>query len=305
MKTWDSYLVVSASITITFCSFTTAAFGEVKTFTVDPSQSSLTITGSFAGIGLGEQGPNSLTTHYGGFINADVTPTTIQFTAGSSIVASNNGNWQPGLGGTSGAAPANYGGQISSFLVSGKAAVRNVNVDITSGAISISAGTFPASGLEIGFPTNASTVVDYTYTPLFGTGDSASKPLAGHSTNNVLVSATLATVGEELVLTIPINYSGYVTAISPNDVEFIFAGQLVAKAQTATPLQIGTFQVTPGQLKFTIATLPGHSYAILGSTDLSAWSMTNDTFVATETLTTRNIPLPTLPGLFFRIRQDN
>jgi hypothetical protein len=187
-------------------------------------------------------------------------------------------------------------------VASGKAAVRNVVLDMMSGVITVNAGSFPAQSLVIGFPTNANSLVDFTYGSFLGSG-SGTQPLAGQSTNNVL--ASLATVGAELVLTLPLNYTTYATGITANDIQLTFTGQFVAKAPAATPLQVSHFQVTPGQLHFSIATVTGHSYTVLGSTNLINWSMINDQFIATATLTTRDITLPSLPGLFFRIRQDN
>ena len=76
-------------------------------FTIDPNQSSLTITGSISGTSFVQQGPGSLTTKYDGTIQATQTAGTIQFTGLSLITAQTNGSWQPLTNGSLGSAPAN------------------------------------------------------------------------------------------------------------------------------------------------------------------------------------------------------
>src|ERR1043166_6537110 len=71
----------------------TAVGAEV--FTVDSTQSTVSISGTVAGQTLHEQGAGSLTTHYQGTLVADVGVDTIQFPGQSQVVAINNGSWQP------------------------------------------------------------------------------------------------------------------------------------------------------------------------------------------------------------------
>jgi hypothetical protein len=287
-----------------WCGFiATTGVGEVKTFTIDETQSSLTIGGSFSGIQLMQQGPGSLTTRYTGTIIADITGSTIQFTGGSMIVGENSGTWQPAPGGVAGSAPANYGGQVANFFVSGKAALRNILLDVTSDALTITGGTFMAQQLLFSFPSNAMSVVDYSYSGFLGSG-SGSRSLAGTSTNNVIMTGSVSNIGAEIVLTIPADLLGYATVISTNDLQYRLQGHLVARASAAAPLEISSFAVTPGQLTFTITTVIGHSYTILGSVDLIDWSTTIDQFIAIESPTTRIVPLPPMPMQYFRIRED-
>jgi hypothetical protein len=64
-------------------------------FTLDESQSKITLSGTVLGNPVTEQAPGSLTTTFYGKIVADVTSTAIQFTGGSTLTARTNGVWKP------------------------------------------------------------------------------------------------------------------------------------------------------------------------------------------------------------------
>src|SRR5689334_16563259 len=83
---------------------------SADTFTIDPAQSSLTVSGMVFGIAFNPQGAGSLTTVYNGTIQVAQTGGTIQFTGGSLIAAETSGSWKPLPGGGNGSAPADYGG---------------------------------------------------------------------------------------------------------------------------------------------------------------------------------------------------
>ena len=117
-------------------------------------------------------------------------------------------------------------------------------------------------------------------------------------------NATLIVQGAELVLTIPVDNSGTATALNPNDIQYRLRGQLVARAPVSVLLQVNAFQVSPGQLTFTIATTPGQSYTILGSTNLADWTTIVDQFTATNNPTVRNVSRLASPLKFFRVRRD-
>jgi hypothetical protein len=284
------------------CLVSTTARGELKTFTLDATNSSLTMSGTLDSAAFQQQGPGSLTTKISGTIKAEVTSSNITFVGGSAIVALNSGNWQPGPGGVAGNAPANFGVKVSVLLTSVLAAVRNTLLDVTSSALTVTGGSFSGQGLHFNYPTNSNSVLDYSYSGLLGTG-SGSQPLKGVSTNN-LNNATLIVQGAQLVLTIPVDDSGTATAVSANDVQYRLRGQWVARAPVSVPLQINTFQVSSGQITFTIATTPDQSYTILGSTNLTDWATIVDQFTATNNPTIRNVSQPESPLNFFRVRQD-
>ena len=291
-----------ALLAMACCLVSTAARGELKTFVLDTNNSSLTISGTLEGAAFQQQGAGSLTTKISGTIKADVTSSNITFVGGSAIVALNSGNWQPGTNGVAGNAPANFGVKVSVLLTTVMAAVRNTLLDVTSSALTVTGGSFSGQGLHFNYPSNSTSVLDYSYSGLLGTG-SGSKQLKGVSTNT-LNDATLIVQGAQLVLTIPVDDSGAATALNPNDIQYRLRGQLVARAPVSVPLQINAFQVSSGQLTFTIATTPDQSYTILGSTNLTDWATIVDQFTATNNPTVRNVSQPESPLNYFRIRQD-
>jgi len=305
-STWCKYsgpfLNLPALLAMMCCLVPTTVRGELKTFALDATNSSVSISGSFAGTAFQQQGTGSLTTKYSGTIEADVTSSNITFIGGSAIVGLNSGNWQPGLGGVAGSAPANYGMKETVLLTTVMAAVRYTLLDVTSSALTVTGGSFSGQGLHFNYPSNSTSVLDYTYSGLLGSG-SGSQQLKGITTNN-LNNATLVIQGAKLVLTIPVDISGAATAVNPNDIQFRLRGQLVARAPVSVPLQINAFQMSPAQLTFTIATTPGQSYTILGSTNLTDWATIVDQFAATNNPTVRNVSRPASPLMYFRVRGD-
>ena len=291
---------------VLYYTVTAIAHAGTTTFQLDTNLSVLAISGSFSGVAIQPQGAGSLTTHYTGTIAADITDSSITFGGGSAIIGMNNGSWQPLAGGAAGNAPANYGGQVFVFLVvDGKAAVRNMALDLTSSALALAAEAFPSLGLEFTFPQAGTTTLDYNYSGLIGSG-SGSQPMTGTTTNTLSTNATLVVQGTDLVLTIPVDISGTATAQSPGDVMYRFRGQFVAKAPAPIPLQITSFLPSAGQLDFTIATTPGQSFTILMSTNLTDWPTVVDQFTATNNPTVRTVAIPAaaLPQQYYRVRQD-
>ncbi len=210
-------------------------------FTLDPANSFLALSGSVTlPLGLGvvsfaEQGPGSLTTHYSGTVLLDLTPPTIQFPGGSSIVAQTNGVWQPAGGGVAGSAPADYGAEIPISLgVFGNgtalAAGRNINLDITSLALTLTNSGFDASRLNILFLANTPPVpvLDFRIT---GTGfvpnTNTTTLLTGSLTNGPSLAYLTNTAGV-LKLVIPVNVTNMTSFNSTNDTTMILKGQLVA-----------------------------------------------------------------------------
>lgn len=297
------FFAVTISVIASFCLLISSALAEPKTFTVDQTQSSLFISGTVSGFAFEPQGSGSLTTSYTGTIEVDLTDSELTFTGGSLIAGVNNGTWQPGIGGGAGGAPANYGGSAFLIVASGVAAVRNVLLDVTSAPITLANGAFAATNLVFSFAPSATTAIDYSFTGLIS--GNGTRTLSGEFTNANPANATLQMQGAELILTLPVDISGVATAQSPNDVQYRLRGQIVARAAAPVTLAIESFEINAGQLEFTISTLPGASYTILSSTNLTDWPTAIDQFTATNNPTTRGIPLPSLlPEQFFRVRQD-
>jgi hypothetical protein len=291
-----------ALLAMACCLVSTTARGELKTFVLDTNNSSLTISGTLEGAAFQQQGAGSLTAKISGTIKAEVTSSNITFVGGSAVVALNSGNWQPGPNGVAGSAPANFGVKASVLLTTALAAVRNTLLDVTSSALAVTGGSFSGQGLHFNYPSKSTAGLDYSYSGLLGTGN-GSQLLKGVSTNN-LNNATLIVQGAQLVLTIPVDDSGTATALNPNDIQYRLRGQWVARAPVSVPLKFNAFQVSSGQLTFTIATTPGQSYTILGSTNLTDWPTIIDQFTATNNPMVRNVSRPASPLKFFRVRQN-
>ncbi|HAV64110.1 MAG TPA: hypothetical protein DCY13_17305 [Verrucomicrobiales bacterium] len=294
-------LVPGISLLAASCLLSTqVAFAEAKTFVIDPEKSTLTLSGTALGAALQQQGPGSLSTTYSGNILADVTENAVTFVGGSTMAAANSGSWGPGAGGAAGTAPANYGARATTGLGSGTAALRELLFDITSESIPTLGGTFAADGLTFLIPATASSVADYSAGFFAG-----SEALAGKSGDNVGQGANISVVGDELVLTITVDYTLVIADISG---QFRIRGQLVAKAPNIVPLVIPGPVITPESIGFNIPTEIGKSYTILGSEDLGIplieWQVI-DQFTATSTTEARNIAVALAGQQFFILRADD
>jgi hypothetical protein len=199
--------------------------GAPVQFTVDPSQSAVSLSGGILGNPLQEQGPGSLVTHFYGPILAEVGTSSIRFTGGSTVAAQTNGVWQPGVQGAAGSAPADYAAKASSFIGSVKGALRNVLLDVTSAALPLTNGQFDASGLLFAFPTNSTSSFDYDAGALLGAGGVT---LSGVSTNKIGSTGTITTVGSTMTLTIHIDTQFKFKALIENDSSVHLTGVLVA-----------------------------------------------------------------------------
>ena len=295
-------LLLMASLQLVGCFLhTLTSQAEVKTFTVDPTASSLSITGDLLGISAEEQAPGSLTTTYSGVIVADVTETSVAFPGGSSIIADNSGSWKPATGGVDGNEPANYGAEAGNFLGSGVAALRNVVFEVKSGVIDMLGGTFVADGLEFSLPDTATSTIDYSYSSIIASG-TGGDPLKGNATNNVVAAANISVVGGELVLTIPIDY----TLVLDGDfsAEFRVRGQLVGRVANVERLMIPLPVLTPGHIGFSIPTQPGKTYTILASTDLINFPTVVDQFEGDGTTQTRDIEIQSTGLQFFILKEE-
>ena len=195
-------------------------------FTIDPAQSSISLTGSVVGFPILEQATGSLVTKFSGTINADVTATIILFTGASGIVAQDSGNWNPKTGGTAGSASANYGGKASAGFATALAAIRNAQFDVTSLPLALTGSSFPSTALLFRFLTNSAGAIDYSVSGFFP--KKGGIPLAGLATNRVTTQATLITSGNIQTLTIPIVADFFFDLLSTADTALTISGQIVA-----------------------------------------------------------------------------
>jgi hypothetical protein len=277
---------------------------ETITFTLDQTQSAASLSGTVMGLTMQAQAAGSLTAHYAGTIKAEFTGSSLRFGGGSQISALNSGTWSPAIGGGTGSAPANYGALISAlFLGSGKAAVRDLLVDLTSEVVGVTNGVFRSPGLRFVYSTNPPTAFDYNHNILGGGLGRAF--LGGVMTNAATANASLVTQAGQLILSIPVDIAGNATAFNTNDVVYRLQGVLVATAPTLAPLTISSLSLTPAQLGVTISTTPGRTYSVLGYTNLPGPATVLDQFTTTNSTTTRTLPRSaTAAGQFLRIRLD-
>lgn len=153
------------------------------TFYVDDTQSFLTLSGNISGIQVQEQAPGSLTTAYTGAFVADVdfdNGAITFFNGGNDVGAENSGNWRPDENNNDVPAPANYGGMIS-FLGTGHAAVRNLNVGASSDALAL---TSLGDGVSYTFPNDETLTINSGTANLFHPLAHGSADLSNNSTAN-------------------------------------------------------------------------------------------------------------------------
>jgi hypothetical protein len=200
------------------------------TFAIDATHSALTLSGDVGGSSITQQGTGSLTTHYSGTLAAvwDRAAGTIQFLAGGTdAVAANSGNWRPMVGGGSGSAAANYGGQVSVGFVTAEAAVRELHAVLATGTPLSLTDSGPYHFASSQTLTLTRGFVDYN-AGIFGSGredisnNSASN---GSDTNGTLEDLG----GSHYRLTLPVDVT-LTTTVSGQTTHLRIQGTLVADA---------------------------------------------------------------------------
>jgi hypothetical protein len=250
-------------------------------FTIDPTRSSITLSGSIASTQLGTipftaQGAGSLTTSYTGSVLANLTPPAIQFPSGSLIQANTNGSWKPLVGGGSGKAPADYGAEaIESEVITGYFADRNLQFDVASPQATLTNGGFNADLVTISCLTNPPPApeTDYSITiPLEPSKDTnGTLEMTGSSTNDPN-TAYFTNSGGQLALFFPVSFTN-VSTKSGFTVTRILKGMVVATAPaSAWPLSLSaSFQ--NGQISLTWPSFPGPTFTVLSTQVLgSPWT---------------------------------
>lgn len=178
----------------------------VVTFTIDPEQSYLTVSGSYSGYDFEPQNnyPGSMTAHFSGTIVADESGGALTFSGGSSIVGLRNRDLDEGEHFLP--LPIEMG-NIDSFGVKVPLGIldfaladgvfRDVHLDITSGTVTD--GAVPLN-MEISLPSYVFAYEVYYVEPDKGESldDSGPQP------NTTTLAASLTTVGTLQTLTIPI-----------------------------------------------------------------------------------------------------
>ncbi len=202
-------------------------------FTIDSARSSINLSSKVLGFACQEQRAGSLSTKFEGTIHANATDVSIVFSGSSLVSAQNSGSWEPKANGDSGSDAANYGGKASAGLLgSALAAVRNIQLDVTSPPLTLTGGRFDSGSLLYQFLLNSKGALDYSvagFVPMKG-----SIPLAGLATNRVTTQATLTTSGNIQTLTIPVTADFFFKLVSANDTTLTLTGQIVATRTVET-----------------------------------------------------------------------
>ncbi len=219
------YLCLTISFGSQWC------WGASRVFTLDPTRSSLTITGYVTStlVTLSAEVSGSNTASYFGSVDSSLDATGITFGGGSSITANN-------FSGT-GLIPdstANYGIVAKELgITAAKATVVNLQFDATSAALPIgSDGKFTVTSAVTATATSGA--FDYIQ----------SLPTAGSGTDNVAgatapdqstSSGSLSLSGQTQTLTIPVKATILFSVSNPNDSAVTFTGQFVSTTTIPTP----------------------------------------------------------------------
>jgi hypothetical protein len=240
----ERFCLLPALLLVATVIFVGPAVAVERIYNIVSNQSNIAISGTVTSSSLGtaaiqQQGPGSLVTSYTGMIRTDRGPNTIQFLAGSAADASLNGNWQPRSDGSSGNAPADYGGRVPfNALATLFFAARDVVGDLTSGTLPISSGNFNLSNVNLTFTSGS---IAYRDSP-FGL-ESGFRPLVGESGalsgTGSLTSQTQTGGGVLETLSIPVNATVLVTT-SQGNINLMLAGKVVVTATLPAPL-VGDF----------------------------------------------------------------
>jgi hypothetical protein len=175
-------------------------------FTLDPNNSSLTLSGTYAGANIQQQGSGALVTRYTGPMVAqwDLTAHTLNFdSTGTAATAQNSGTWQPAVGGGSGSAPANYGGQVTILFITGYAAVRELVATLSTS----SPLTLSGSGPSYSFPSTQTLTITHGFADYnAGSLGSGRADISNNSATNQASAGTFQDLGSgNYRLTVPVN----------------------------------------------------------------------------------------------------
>jgi hypothetical protein len=212
----------------------------VTTFTIDPTVSSLRLSGNVADVfDIEAQHEGSLTQFYTGSIVADVqgNADVISFPGGSSIVAQATRKYDPGSGFANYGVKGETGGVFSVKL--GEGAVRNFVFDLESnGDLPVGgSGAFDAKSLRLH---TTGGKLDYD----LRVGGDGSVDLDGENVgNNAAGNATLRGEGENRTLTVPIDFG-----FDAGSTELRFRGTLVATTGTGAPIDPNVVRIGEGTL---------------------------------------------------------
>ena len=303
MKKINMFGALSLSLVGLFATlfFPLSSMASPTIFTIDQAHSQVTVAGAvnlpFIGnTPLSAEGPGSLTTSYTGAILANVTGSSIQFPGQSQIIALTNGVWQPGIGGTASSAPADYAGLLGpQFAGASEAALRHIELDLTSATLPLNGDSFDSSTLIFSFPAASTSTLDYL---VEGFALSGSQSLTGYSTNSIVQGATLTQSGSTQTLTISIQTQFTFSLLSANDTTINLSGQIVA---VYAPPIFNSLVVSNQDLVLSVQNASSHSQ-LLVSPDLITWTPATSTITTNGANIVYTVPI-TSGNAFFRVAQ--
>ncbi len=271
---------------------------SAQVFTLDTNQSSVTISGTVLGGTISPQAAGSLTAKMSGQLQATVAGNTIRFSGHSQILAQTNGSWQPMADGTAGSAPADFGGQANLGFAAGVAALRDVQLDVISPAISLSGGQFESTNLTFLFPSNSTSSIAYNVSGLVN--NHGAVVLVGYGTNKVTALSSLSNSGSQQVLTIPVDATFYLSLVSADDTAIRLQGQLVAHSSAPSSFKVQSLAVQAQAVLLQWQAPPGQQVQIQSSTDFRGWQ-TNATIMTPASGSYTWTGAITGPVQFFRL----
>jgi hypothetical protein len=293
---WQYPLDFAISV-FSFCVILLVVVGQAGAagFTIDSSQSQITLSGTVSGYTFTAQGAGSLTAACNGSVNATVSGSAIQFTGPSAIAAITNGVWRPVAGGLAGSAPADYGAQVNLGFLFGTAygAVRSLVLGMTSPLLTLTQTNFDSSKLIISIVTNSNPVLDFSSS--LGSGSTS---LSGDSTNSIATGSSISTNGDLVQLVIQIN-----TTFATTNSALTLTGKIVAtnSLSASVPPVITRVVATNQNFVLTVSNATMQSL-LLSSTDLTTWSPASATISTNGGFIIFKTPMSG-PRTFFRMQK--
>ena len=208
-------------------------------FNLVPASSVLVGSGSFNSIAFTPQGSGADRTQWMGQVTVQFdnlsNPTSLQITTGT-FSALNSGTWQPGIGGPTGSAPANYGFNVNLGIATGRIAIRDTVTQASmAGPTSVSNNggglyTFGISGITTLHADAIGGSVDYN-AGVLGNGTT---PTTGGGDNMTLGAGQLTISGMVATINLPVDFTFNGTA-GGFPTTFRIVGNLVGTATIPEP----------------------------------------------------------------------
>lgn len=274
-------------------------------FTVDPSQSYVTLSGQIGGFPIRPQGPGSLTASYGGILRALVASNSIGFPGGSRIDAAVSGLWQPGPGGVDGTAPANYGAAAADSLGSFASyfAIRNLAFDVTSPCLPLIDGAFAVSGIPLQPVGDPGPTEDLRLVQPFPYA--LSYPRTTALINQLNTPGRVENSGGNQTLILPIHTEALLLGSIPGAGEsrLFFDGAIIAHRVLEPPIVITHSGVTNGVFSMRWNSADARSYRVEATTNFVHWQTVASPILGTGNSTSWSTPA-TQPAQFFRVGRN-